>query len=125
MRAPAVVSRTGRRGREAEMAMLKLSAIVIGLGAGMLALGLGHADADGGWKVPPGKAAEKNPIAADERSLKAGETVYAKECLECHGKEGKGDGPKAKEKRMPDLTKPRVLEQSDGSLFYKISQGRR
>jgi mono/diheme cytochrome c family protein len=107
------------------MRKLELSAFAIGVAAGLFALTLGRAEADGGWKVPPGKAAEKNPVASDESSLKAGETAYVKQCAECHGTGGKGDGPKAKERRMPDLTRPRVVEQSDGSLFYKITTGKR
>ena len=47
-------------------------------------------------------------------------------CKSCHGKEGYGDGTKAKELETPmrDLTSDEVLEQTDGELYYKSFIGR-
>jgi mono/diheme cytochrome c family protein len=34
----------------------------------------------------------KNPYAGDAAAAQAGKTIYAKNCLSCHGKQGKGTG---------------------------------
>lgn len=79
------------------------------------------------WKAPEPAKQKKNPIVADETSIAAGKKWYAKECLSCHGKQGKGDGPNAYtlERNPGDLTSARVHEQTDGELFWKITQGRK
>ena len=78
------------------------------------------------WKAPARAARKANPHAADAASLKAGKTVYAAECADCHGKGGAGDGPGARdlESAVPSLTKPEIWRQSDGELFWKLSTGR-
>ncbi|MCH8039299.1 MAG: c-type cytochrome [Nitrospinae bacterium] len=80
-----------------------------------------------GWRVSPRKAKIINPIPADDASLALGKKIYQRECLECHGKTGKGDGPEASEleKTVGDFTDPKMREQSDGAIFWKISTGRR
>ena len=80
-----------------------------------------------GWRVSPRKAKIINPIPADDASLALGKKIYQRECLECHGKTGKGDGPEASEleKTVGDFTDPKMLEQSDGAIFWKIRTGRR
>lgn len=79
------------------------------------------------WKAPARAARKKNPIPADEQSVAAGKIVYAKECLSCHGTTGKGDGPasKALEKNPGDLSKASMWEQTDGALFWKLTEGRK
>jgi len=79
------------------------------------------------WHVPPGKSEIANPFPSDEKTLATGKKVYAGECLSCHGKTGMGDGPKAQEleKKISDLNSKKVLDQSDGALFWKISTGRK
>ena len=81
---------------------------------------------EGPWKAPARAARKKNPVAADEASVKAGKTVWAAECADCHGARGVGDGPGARDLKspVPDLTKADVWRQSDGELFWKLSTGR-
>ena len=80
----------------------------------------------GGWKAPDRAARKKNPIPVNEQSLKIGKQFYARECQDCHGAGGKGDGPAAKDMpEIPDLALPRIQKQSDGELFYKITTGRK
>jgi len=77
------------------------------------------------WKAPSRAAKKKNPVAADAASLAAGKKVYVKECLTCHGASGRGDGPKAKDLERPpgNLANPKLWEQSDGELYWKITTG--
>jgi mono/diheme cytochrome c family protein len=79
------------------------------------------------WKVPLRAARKKNPIPADEKSIAAGKVVYVKECLSCHGTKGVGDGPGAKDLTKPpgDLTSAKVQQQTDGAIFYKVTEGRK
>ena len=79
------------------------------------------------WKAPETAKEKKNPIASDEASIAAGKKGYEKECLNCHGKKGKGDGPNSLtlEKEVGDLTSAKAQDQSDGELFWKISEGKK
>jgi mono/diheme cytochrome c family protein len=79
------------------------------------------------WKAPASADAKKNPLTADAATITAGKAVYVKECQSCHGKKGKGDGPSAKDLDIPagDFTKAITQSQSDGALFWKISEGRK
>ncbi len=78
------------------------------------------------WKAPERAAKKKNPVAADEKSLAAGKAVYTQNCLSCHGGGGKGDGPAAKDlpQKVGDLAAARVTANTDGALFWKITEGR-
>lgn len=77
------------------------------------------------WVAPSRAARKKNPVEANEASIAQGKVVYVKECASCHGDKGKGDGPAAKdlEKKPGDLTLSKTQEQSDGALFWKITEG--
>jgi cytochrome c553 len=45
------------------------------------------------WNAPAAEAQKKNPIAATESALAAGQKIYSKTCAMCHGKTGDADGP--------------------------------
>jgi mono/diheme cytochrome c family protein len=76
------------------------------------------------WKAPARAVAKKKPVPADATSIGRGKAVYA-ECLSCHGSRGKGDGPAAASLGTSpgDLTK--LGGESDGSLFWKITEGKK
>jgi mono/diheme cytochrome c family protein len=78
------------------------------------------------WVVPEKYLKMTNPVKPDAKSIAAGKALYTKNCVDCHGKKGLGDGTKVPElKSVPaDMTKAAFQSQSDGSLFYKISEGR-
>jgi mono/diheme cytochrome c family protein len=84
-----------------------------------LALGAGEK-----WTAPARAAAKKNPISADAASIARGKASFTAECMSCHGPTGKGDGPAAAglEKHPGDLSKR--LPDSDGALFWKITNGK-
>ena len=79
------------------------------------------------WKAPPRAARKKNPIAADDKSKAAGKSVYIAQCLSCHGNSGKGDGPASKDlnPKPRDLGAANVTAQTDGALFWKLTEGRK
>src|ERR1017187_1328247 len=79
------------------------------------------------WVVPESAKEKKNLYSPDESSLARGKKSYITECVRCHGKEGKGDGSSAMkiEKTVADLSSDNVQNQTDGELFWKISEGRK
>lgn len=79
------------------------------------------------WKAPARAAKKKNPIPAEEKSITAGKQVYAAQCLSCHGPSGHGDGTAAKDlnPRPRNLSDPKIQDQSDGSIFWKITEGKK
>jgi len=79
------------------------------------------------WNVPEAEKGKKNLYASDVSSIARGKKTYKLECFRCHGKEGKGDGTSADllDKQPADLTADKVQNQTDGELFWKISEGRK
>lgn len=66
-----------------------------------------------------------NPVAASKKSIEQGQWLYQINCLICHGKQGKGDGPVGK-KMLPkplDLGLDYVQQQADGQIFLTITHG--
>ena len=78
------------------------------------------------WSVPEKAAKTPNAVKADASSLAAGKALWGQHCASCHGKTGLGDGSKAAqlETTPPDFSKAVVQGQTDGTLFYKTSEGR-
>jgi len=79
------------------------------------------------WSAPAGEAQKKNPIAANESSIAAGQKIYSKTCLMCHGKTGDADGPAVIELNIhpAKLSDPKLATESDGSLFWKVTTGKK
>ena len=78
------------------------------------------------WLVPDKFSKMVNPEKADQKSFKEGKEVYVKHCQSCHGKTGLGDGSKAAQLKSEagNFSLASFQKQSDGSLFYKINEGR-
>lgn len=78
------------------------------------------------WPVPAVSKDLKNPQKENPAALKDGKTLYGMYCAPCHGDKGKGDGPAAAAltPKPADHTSSALLAETDGSLFYKISEGR-
>ena len=82
---------------------------------------------NGGWKIPPNAAEEKNPFPTNDALRAAGKKVFSTKCVRCHGPLGKGDGPDAESdhKKDMDLTRAdRASQNPDGVVFYKVWNGR-
>ena len=91
--------------------------------AAFLASVSGAAWAQGEWAAPAAEKAKKNPVKGAGSAKKSAET----NCASCHGATGKGDGAAAAALPPPkpaDWTSAKVQSQSDGELFWKISNGR-
>jgi mono/diheme cytochrome c family protein len=79
------------------------------------------------WVAPAAEARKKNPVAVNESSLAAGQKIYLKRCVQCHGKMGNGDGPDAADLGIhpAKLSDPVIREETDGALFWKITVGKK
>jgi mono/diheme cytochrome c family protein len=78
------------------------------------------------WKAPEEAKKLKNPTVNIESSIQSGKKLYRSRCAVCHGKTGLGDGPggKALVPQPESLKTPLVQNQTDGEIFWKISNGR-
>ena len=79
------------------------------------------------WLSPAASAAKKNPITSTAESIGAGQKIYSKTCVMCHGKTGDADGPAVIELNIhpAKLSNPQLAMESDGSLFWKIATGKK
>ena len=80
------------------------------------------------WLSPAPSAAKKNPIAPTPDSIAAGQKIYSKTCMMCHGKSGDADGPAVIELNIHParLSDPELMGiESDGALFWKITTGKK
>lgn len=77
--------------------------------------------------APKSAVKMKNPYPADQYSLERGKHSYQVDCVRCHGNEGKGDGTKSDKvtQVVSDLGSSVIQKQTDGELFWKISEARR
>jgi mono/diheme cytochrome c family protein len=117
-----MISWTGRAALAAVVAVGATSAAVIAQDKGAA----GHSSS--GWTLPADANTKKNPLSADANALATGKSLFKDKCSKCHGPSGLGDGPDADpdHKDHMDLTNPKHADaNSDGVVFYKISNGRR
>ena len=77
------------------------------------------------WKAPKEAFERQNPAPKNQDSIEGGKALYRKYCASCHGKNGQGDGPLAKEltPKPADLVE-RAAHHSDGDFAWKITNGR-
>jgi len=78
------------------------------------------------WVAPKDAEAIKNPLASTTPFLADARTIYTANCGPCHGDKGRGDGPAAQglTPKPADHTSTLVQSESDGALFWKLSEGR-
>ncbi len=81
---------------------------------------------DDRWVAPASAKAIENPNKGDKSSIKRGKGLYKSYCMVCHGETGTGDGPgsKALETKPANHTSAEVQKQTDGEIFWKITEGR-
>ena len=74
--------------------------------------------ADSPFKDAPASAkAMKNPLAGQQAAFDAGKTVYARNCLSCHGRSLQGTG------NVPSLIDGKLKGISQGEIFWFITKG--
>ncbi len=78
------------------------------------------------WNAPDKAAKTANAVKTNAASVAAGKALWSQHCSSCHGKTGLGDGSKAAQLKTtpPDFSKAAFQGQSDGSLYYKVAEGR-
>jgi mono/diheme cytochrome c family protein len=74
---------------------------------------------DPGWHAPGEAAARPNPLAKRPDAASGGAKLFKRNCVECHGENGTG----LANKHSADLRLDVVQKQSDGTLFWKITNG--
>jgi mono/diheme cytochrome c family protein len=74
---------------------------------------------DPSWRAPSEAASRPNPLASRPETAAGGRKLFFRNCAECHGKDGSG----MEKKHSADLHLPIVQHQSDGELFWKITNG--
>lgn len=78
------------------------------------------------WEAPASAKELKSPIPATPKIVAFGKATYEIYCDGCHGPEGDGKGHVAVKFDVPvvNISAPVVQAQTDGELFWKISNGR-
>jgi len=78
------------------------------------------------WVAPKETDDLKNPLAGNNTSLKEGKTLYMSYCTPCHGDKGRGDGVAAASLSVKpaDHSSDNVQKETDGALYWMITQGR-
>ena len=69
------------------------------------------------WQAPSEAAAKPNPLRDHPDAAAGGQKLFRRHCAECHGDEGRGL------KKAADFHLPAVQQQTDGTLFWKITNG--
>ena len=84
-------------------------------------------DDDKPWVAPDAAKQVKNPVPVNPESLAAGAQLFHENCAPCHGDTGKGDGETGKilKKKPANFTDEKLMsEETDGSIFWKMGEGR-
>jgi len=104
----------------------KLFTLVAGLFLAITILGFSDFQQSKDWVAPPSADELKNPFKGDMEATQKGKKLYAKLCAVCHGNKGKGDGVAgaALNPQPANFTSDKVKSQSDGALYWKITEGR-
>lgn len=97
---------------------LVATAVALALGTGVWA--------QGKWVAPPEAKNLKNPVPKSHKVLADAKKLVEVNCVPCHGPKGLGDGPAAAALpvKPANWTAPAVQSETDGELFWKITNGR-
>lgn len=77
------------------------------------------------WNAPAQMTERVNPMKRTTESLQRGKELYKKNCISCHGDEGRGDGPVASAlKQKPADLVAMAGHHTGGDFAWKIAEGR-
>ena len=96
---------------------MRWSLLTVIFATGMLLAQNVNYQQDTKWQAPEEAAAKRNPLAEKPETAAGGKKLFKRNCMECHGESGQGL------KKAADLQLPVVQAQSDGALFWKITNG--
>ena len=71
------------------------------------------------WRAPDSASQAPNPLANRPSASAGGKKLFLRHCAECHNRDGNG----IEKKHSADLQLPLVQQESDGTLFWKITNG--
>ena len=74
---------------------------------------------DPDWRPSEEAARKANPFARRSQAVAGGQKLFLRNCAECHDHDGGG----IVKKHSADLQLAVVQQQSDGALFWKITNG--
>jgi len=75
------------------------------------------------WEVSEDKQQRLAPFAFNDQSVTAGEELYNTNCLSCHGNPGQGNYQQL-DPIPGDPATEKIQSNSDGSIYYKIYEGK-
>jgi len=75
------------------------------------------------WVVPKENNEQVSNFQFTDVNVKSGESLYQKNCLSCHGEPSKGNYASL-QPSPGDPASEKFQKQSDGSIFFKITEGR-
>lgn len=78
------------------------------------------------WRAPAEADNLTNPVKGDSDAALAGKKLFDNMCAICHGNKGKGDGMAGMslKPRPTNLSLQAIQSQSDGAIYWKITEGR-
>lgn len=78
------------------------------------------------WYAPQYSNSLQNPFAGNQKASNEGMVIFNQMCVLCHGNKGQGNGEAGLtlQPRPANFTALNVKNQTDGAIFWKITNGK-
>ena len=78
------------------------------------------------WVAPKSADEIINPLSGDAQAIVQGKQLFTNMCAVCHGNTGKGNGAAgvALKPKPADFLSAKIRKESDGALYWKLTQGK-
>jgi mono/diheme cytochrome c family protein len=76
------------------------------------------------WTVPEDAKSVKSTVEFSKDNISKGNDLYLKHCKSCHGDPGMNNPLKGLNPAPPDMAGAKMQVNTDGEMFFKISEGR-
>ncbi len=76
------------------------------------------------WTVPEEESKKKSPVEASDEILQKGKELMMAQCKSCHGDPGMNNAIPLPPVNPPDFASETVQSNTEGDIFYKISEGK-